>query len=103
MKKLKKIKKALVEYKCRNTLDKTGNNISLYYLLETNEINLLAEHISKKLFKNKKTIDNILYKDFKECLECSTKPGSPELCETCLYNRDLVNELQNNLINIKRK
>jgi len=31
--------------------------------------------------------------EFKECSTCAAKPGSPQLCDSCLHNRDLVNSL----------
>ena len=30
----------------------------------------------------------------KECATCSAKPGSPTLCEACLFNRDMIADLQ---------
>lgn len=35
--------------------------------------------------------------NFKECKECASKPGTPDLCESCLRNRDLIFELENTL------
>lgn len=32
--------------------------------------------------------------EFKECKECAKKPGSPTLCESCLWNRSLVTKLK---------
>ena len=32
--------------------------------------------------------------DFVECDACRTKPGSPQLCNGCLRNRDTILELQ---------
>lgn len=31
--------------------------------------------------------------EFKECADCSAKPGSPTLCASCLQNRSAVSEL----------
>ncbi len=31
--------------------------------------------------------------DFMECKECAAKPGSPQLCEACLRNRDSLSKL----------
>ena len=31
--------------------------------------------------------------DFKECDICNAKPGTPELCESCLQNRKVISEL----------
>lgn len=33
-------------------------------------------------------------KEFMECAACRAKPGCPTLCEACLHNRALVNELR---------
>jgi hypothetical protein len=32
--------------------------------------------------------------EFKECGVCIKKPGSPTLCESCLHNRKVVQELK---------
>lgn len=32
-------------------------------------------------------------KTFMECASCANKPGSPVLCVSCIYNRNLVAEL----------
>lgn len=32
-------------------------------------------------------------KTFMECASCASKPGSPALCVSCIYNRNLVAEL----------
>ena len=39
-------------------------------------------------------MDNITTRDFRECEQCSSKSGTPLLCESCIYNRQLVSELQ---------
>ena len=31
---------------------------------------------------------------FKECPACAAKPGMPVLCESCLYNRQIMNNLE---------
>lgn len=31
---------------------------------------------------------------FKECAECEKKPGSPPLCASCLHNRAIISDLQ---------
>ncbi len=30
---------------------------------------------------------------FKECSICAVKPGSPELCESCIHNRSVISDL----------
>ncbi len=35
--------------------------------------------------------------EFMECQTCRVKPGSPELCTSCLHNRSLVEKLKNDL------
>lgn len=42
-------------------------------------------------------MSDLLNANSKECCVCEAKPGSPTLCETCLYNRDLVAALQKRL------
>lgn len=32
---------------------------------------------------------------FKECAQCADKPGSPQLCESCLNNRAVIYRLKN--------
>lgn len=32
--------------------------------------------------------------EFKECPQCAAKPGSPALCESCVWNRWLVQQLK---------
>jgi hypothetical protein len=34
------------------------------------------------------------YLEFKECAVCAAKPGSPVLCDSCLWNRWLVQQLK---------
>lgn len=31
--------------------------------------------------------------EFMECSVCAVKPGSPTLCPSCLYNRDVAEQL----------
>lgn len=31
--------------------------------------------------------------EFRECPVCQAKPGTPELCESCLHNRDTIARL----------
>lgn len=35
--------------------------------------------------------------EFKECAECTSKPGMIQLCPSCLHNRDLIARLQEEL------
>lgn len=48
---------------------------------------------------SKLTIDS----DYKECIPCSKKPGSPVLCESCLHNRMLVCVLKEEIKKLKAK
>ena len=36
---------------------------------------------------------------FRECDACAAKPGSPPLCEPCIHNRNLVDELREAIVN----
>jgi len=38
-------------------------------------------------------MNNVVIPDYVECSICSNKPGSPTLCPICLYNRNLVSQL----------
>lgn len=40
--------------------------------------------------------------EFKECASCAKKAGSPTLCESCLHNRRVVNELQEEIERLNR-
>ena len=40
--------------------------------------------------------------EFKECAECSAKPGSPTLCDSCLHNRSTINKLNNQQLNAEK-
>jgi hypothetical protein len=35
--------------------------------------------------------------EFMECRECSNKPGTPILCDSCLNNRDVIDLLNKKL------
>ena len=35
--------------------------------------------------------------EFVECGLCSSKPGSPVLCKSCLHNRQTIHDLQDKL------
>ena len=35
--------------------------------------------------------------EYKECKSCSKKPGSPDLCESCLHNRTLMYRLRHKI------
>ncbi len=35
--------------------------------------------------------------EFRECSACRAKPGAPVLCESCLHNRQVISELQQQL------
>lgn len=35
--------------------------------------------------------------EFKECDSCAAKPGSPELCASCLHNRAIIDHLNSEL------
>jgi len=63
---------------------------------------MLCDDIEKQL--EKKKMKKITIKDdFKECKECSEKPGSPALCESCLYNRELVSLLKQEIEKLKKR
>jgi hypothetical protein len=34
---------------------------------------------------------------FQECDDCASKPGSPRLCDACLHNRAIVEELKRHI------
>ncbi len=45
--------------------------------------------------------DDILEEDkalggFMECTTCSIRPGTAELCSSCLHNREVISQLQSN-------
>jgi hypothetical protein len=41
-----------------------------------------------------KKAEALLLARFKECPACAGKPGTPELCPSCLHNRSTVTALQ---------
>lgn len=40
--------------------------------------------------------------DFKECGNCAPKSGSPTLCASCLHNRRVISELQEEVARLTR-
>jgi len=41
--------------------------------------------------------------EFMECEECRKKPGSPDLCESCVHNRIAIDRLLKKNSKLKKK
>ena len=38
---------------------------------------------------------------FQECSQCAAKPGMPVLCEPCVHNRQIMNNLEQEVLDLK--